>query len=111
MIWNMQLSSHNGGNFFNEIFDGHPNLLATPSIMIDQLEERIDKLRDAIAEAEKAKKLDLSKLSPSLARSVRELCSMPDRTDKDLLVASFLRDAGRYLEERKHSRPVTGEED
>lgn len=92
MIWNMQLSSHNGGNFFNEIFDGHPNLLATPSIMIDQLEERLDKLRDAIAEAEKVKKLDLSKLSPSLARSVRELCSMPDRTDKDLLVASFLAD-------------------
>ena len=27
LIWHTQLSTHNGGDFFNEIFDGHPNLM------------------------------------------------------------------------------------
>ena len=33
LIWHTQLSSHNGGDFFNEIFDNHPNLIAVESIM------------------------------------------------------------------------------
>ena len=35
LIWHTQLSSHNGGDFFNEIFDNHPNLIATPSVMLE----------------------------------------------------------------------------
>ena len=31
LIWHTQLSTHNGGDFFNEIFDGHPNLMPLPS--------------------------------------------------------------------------------
>ena len=30
LIWHIQLSSHNGGDFFNEVFDSHPNLLVIP---------------------------------------------------------------------------------
>ena len=33
MIWHTQLAAHNGGDFFNEIFYGHPNLLSYESIM------------------------------------------------------------------------------
>ncbi len=34
LIWHTQLSSHNGGDFFNEIFDNHPNLIAVESTML-----------------------------------------------------------------------------
>lgn len=35
MIWHTQLAAHNGGDFFNEIFYGHPNLSPmSPSCLI-----------------------------------------------------------------------------
>ena len=34
MIWLSQLSSHNGINFFGEIFDGHPNLITLPAVSL-----------------------------------------------------------------------------
>jgi len=92
LIWNMQLSSHNGGNFFNEIFDGHPNLIATPSLMLENIEKIVDKLRDTVTETEKAERVDMSQLSPDMAQLVKELCGLADRTDKDLLVAGLLAD-------------------
>ena len=42
LIWHTQLSSHNGGDFFNEIFDAHPNLLCYPSIMFDHTEKAVN---------------------------------------------------------------------
>ena len=45
MIWHTQLSSHNGGDFFNEIFDGHPNLIAMPSIMMENVEKKVLELK------------------------------------------------------------------
>lgn len=92
MIWNMQLSSHNGGNFFNEIFDGHPNLVATPSIMLENIEKLVESVRTEVAKAEKAPKLDMSQLPPSMARMLQELFSLPDRTDKDLLIVGIMSD-------------------
>ena len=41
LIWHTQLSAHNGGDFFNEIFDAHPNLITMPSMMMDNLEEAV----------------------------------------------------------------------
>ena len=49
--------------------------------------------------------------SLSSLQSVSIVAAFPIGIVIVLLVASFLRDAGRYLEERKHSRPVSGEED
>lgn len=92
LIWNMQLSSHNGGNFFNEIFDGHPNLIATPSIMLENIEGIVDKLRDAVDQGKKAARVDTSQLPPNMARLAGELFGMANRTDKDLLVAGLLSD-------------------
>lgn len=45
LIWHTQLSSHNGGDFFNEIFYGHPNLLMYESVMFDSLTEQIKQAR------------------------------------------------------------------
>ena len=42
LIWHMQLSYHNGGDFFNEIMDAHPNLLSSSSIFHDSMEETME---------------------------------------------------------------------
>ena len=41
LIWHTQLAAHNGGDFFNEIFYGHPNLLSYESIMFDQTQKAV----------------------------------------------------------------------
>lgn len=90
MIWHTQLSTHNGGDFFNEIFDNHPNLLAMPSMMLSHIEEGINTAREGL------------RLSTSLQdamdrfkawnnpRLVEELYRLRQPTDKDLLVALYL---------------------
>ena len=82
IIWHIQLSTHNGGDFFNEIFYDHPNLIAFESVMFDQVAEIIKEQRKELA---KAKKGD----GPYPA-SLKELLQIQNPTDKDLLVAIFM---------------------
>lgn len=89
MIWHTQLSTHNGGDFFNEIFDAHPNLLAMPSIMFYNIEEQIAKIRTDLASAhsiEAARQVFQGKHR----HIADELYLMRSPTDKDLLVAMYL---------------------
>ena len=79
MIWHTQLAAHNGGDFFNEIFYGHPNLLSYESIMFDNIQT-------AVAEV-KANWRRVDWLTPRLRR---QLSHMKRPTDKDFLVALFL---------------------
>lgn len=79
MIWHTQLAAHNGGDFFNEIFYGHPNLLSYESIMFDNIQK-------AVAEM-KANWRRVDWLTPRLRR---QLSRMKRPTDKDFLVALFL---------------------
>ncbi len=91
LIWHAQLSSHNGGDFFNEIFDGHPNLLATPSVMMEKMENKIAEWRqilDLVKNSRDAERL----LDKDKAYITRELCLMKDRTDRDILVGCYLAD-------------------
>lgn len=81
LIWHTQLSAHNGGDFFNEIFYGHPNLLAYESVMFESVQDTI-----------KAQRQELKKNSDSKNRIVQELVRLQHPTDKDFLVASFLND-------------------
>ena len=69
LIWHTQLSSHNGGDFFNEIFYGHPNLLAYDSVMFE----------DTLQKIEEIKKM-LKKVSPNCSGIVRELSRIRDLT-------------------------------
>lgn len=78
MIWHTQLSSHNGGDFFNEIFYGHPNLLAYESLMFNSVTTMVNHLR----KTRKARDLNDS--------LQRELAQIPNPTLKDCLVAYFL---------------------
>lgn len=47
LIWHTQLATHNGGDFFNEILFGHPNLLALDSVMMSSVEQIIRDTRRA----------------------------------------------------------------
>ena len=79
MIWHTQLASHNGGDFFNEIFYGHPNLLSYESIMFDHIQK-------AVAEV----KTNWRKLDWLTPRLRRQLSQLKHPSEKDFLVALFL---------------------
>lgn len=82
LIWHTQLAAHNGGDFFNEIFDGHPNLLAVPSVMFEDVLSQIKKIKKNLKRAESLK----AEKSPLL----RELSQLKNLTDKDYFVAMYL---------------------
>ena len=95
LIWHTQLSTHNGGDFFNEIYDNHPNLLALTSVMFSSIEEMLENWRENISKA-KASKESLEELvshySDRRGQVIRELCRMQDPSDKDIFVAFYLSD-------------------
>ena len=78
LIWHTQLAAHNGGDFFNEIFYGHPNLLAYESIILDDIDTLLDEMRRRVRERRLETAID------------RQLLQIKHPTDKDLLVAYFL---------------------
>ena len=79
LIWHTQLATHNGGDFFNEIFYGHPNLLSYESILLEQTRKTVTELKRDYKNAEW--------LSPRLRQ---QLARIKHPTEKDLLVALFL---------------------
>lgn len=105
LIWHAQLGTHNGGDFFNEIFFGHPNLLALESVMFDTIVEIVSSLRDKIT---KASTRSLSNLTFNLKsdddkderevqidkRILDQLFLLRDLSDKDIFVAIFLSNSG-----------------
>lgn len=78
LIWHTQLAAHNGGDFFNEIFYGHPNLLAYESLMFDSIESLLEDMRRRVRNRCMETETD------------RQLIQLKHPTDKDLLVAYFL---------------------
>ena len=89
LVWHTQLSTHNGGDFFNEVFDSHPNLLCLPSMMMYSVEESIKKSREAFERVSSLKQA-LECIEGWPPQTIEELYRMRDRTDKDILVAIFL---------------------
>lgn len=90
LIWHTQLSTHNGGDFFNEIFDFHPNLLVMPSIMMSNVKEIVEELREGMESAPSLKQAMENYASWNIPRVVEELYRMKGRTDKDYIVAFFM---------------------
>ena len=93
LIWHTQLSTHNGGDFFNEIFDGHPNLLALTSFMMDNMESIVSDCRKNLSRAKASKENErefISRYDKKSIRIVRELLRMQDPTDKDIFVAFYM---------------------
>lgn len=81
IIWHVQLSSHNGGDFFNEVFYGHPNLLTIESLMFENIQETIRTMKESIH-------LPAARTNPILHR----VLGLKNPTDKDFMVAIFLYD-------------------
>ncbi len=93
LIWHVQLSGHNGGDFFNEVLDYHPNLLTLPSVMMENMQENVDIVRRALGTAESlGHALRLFQDTDSPPQLVEELYRIKNPTDKDLLVFLYLRD-------------------
>lgn len=93
MIWHTQLSTHNGGDFFNEVFDGHPNLIVFDSVMFTSAEKTLDDFLKMLADATNVQQaVDSANFLDD--RRVRELYYLRDRTEKDALVALFLASEG-----------------
>lgn len=92
LIWHTQLASHNGGDFFNEIFDDHPNLICFPSIIFDQIEDVLKKYRTILETSGNAREA-VQNFQNWKASTVENLYYLKDRTDKDLLLAMFMDDS------------------
>lgn len=78
LIWHTQLATHNGGDFFNEIIYGHPNVMAFDSLMFEAALDTIQDIRNNLA------KKNLTGGCYSKLRYIKK------PTDKDILVALFL---------------------
>ncbi|MFV0517492.1 MAG: hypothetical protein ACK5MV_08845 [Aminipila sp.] len=86
LIWHAQFSAHNGGDFFNEIFDAHPNLLAFPSKMIDSLEAVISKIKQRGRNSSERLNYTLENDTIVKINTGKYLKSIRNVTDKDALV-------------------------
>lgn len=93
MIWHTQLSTHNGGDFFNEVFDGHPNLIVFDSVMFTNTEKTVEDFLNMLANAANVQQA-VNTANFLDDRRVRELYYLRDRTEKDALVALFLASEG-----------------
>ncbi|MCI9037135.1 MAG: hypothetical protein HFF80_05185 [Oscillospiraceae bacterium] len=92
MIWLSQLSSHNGINFFGEIFDGHPNLITLPAVSLQETMDTLTEFQGVLKECANVAQAcaKLSSIPPYL---VRELYLTPDPTGKNLLLAALMADS------------------
>ena len=89
LIWHTQLSAHNGGDFFNEVFDAHPNMLVLSSIMMEELTGSIDAMKEKMDRAKSLREaLELFPDWP--AARVEELYRIKGRQEKDFAAAVFL---------------------
>lgn len=86
LIWHCQLTSHNGGDFFNEVFDDHPNLLTTHSIIFKDLSEMLQKpLKDM-----NDPNVHFANLTVKGVDLGEEILQLKNVTQKDILVAWLL---------------------
>lgn len=92
LIWHTQLSSHNGGDFFNEIFDNHPNLLVMPSLLMSNAEEASQKCQDVMKEI-KSHRDALNAFQDWKPYYADEIFRIKNCTEKDMLVGIFLNDS------------------
>ncbi len=103
LIWHTQLSSDNGGDFFNEVFDNHPNLICLPSVMMDRIEESIRGGRETYEEADRARAA--GKMPVFSKELITQSYWAGARSDKDILVTLFMLDE-RYMGGLDHAARI-----
>ena len=90
LIWHTQLSYHNGGDFFNEVFDAHPNLLVLPSILMDAITDDVADYEERLNRAQSLRQALELFSEWGRPKRVEELYRMKNRTPKDTMTAVFL---------------------
>lgn len=78
LIWHAQLSTDNGGDFFNEICYGHPNLITMDSIMLTNVEKAIENIKKLVRQKRKDNFY------------ARPLLNLKNPTDKDILISYYM---------------------
>jgi len=108
MIWHGQLSTHNGGDFFNEVFDAHPNLITMASPLMSDVEESVACVRTVLEDSGSLAEAQERLSAWENPRLVEELYHSRARTDKDILVALFLRHKRdtQFLDEASRIAPA-----
>lgn len=104
LIWHTQLSSDNGGDFFNEVFDNHPNLVCMPSVMMDDVEAAIQNCKNEFNRADKLRASGTTGISFDNA-VVEKLYWSGSRSDKDILSVLFMMQ-GAYMEGLDHAARI-----
>lgn len=91
LIWHTQLASHNGGDFFNEIFDSHPNLISLPSVMFDKIRNVMETLQNALQKGSLGTQVLVIGEDAAKSRAlIRQLQQLPNRTERDLFITVML---------------------
>ena len=91
MIWHTQLAAHNGGDFFNEIFDNHPNLIVLPSLMMDDIHKTMDKLKTALREGTGLDEiLSVDGDQEKVRHLMGQLAQLSNWTERDLFLTIML---------------------
>ncbi len=93
LIWHSQASAHNGGDYFNEVFDSHPNLIVNPSVEFTDIMKSVKELKKEIKAAKNLEEA-YQRLPGLLPDLTKELFMMRKRTDKDVFVALNLNNIG-----------------
>jgi len=90
LIWHAQLSAHNGGDFFNEVFDSHPNLLVLSSVMMDQMKNSVAEMQEKMDRAKSLREAQELFADWENPDRIEELYRMKNRSGKDMMAAVFL---------------------
>ncbi len=94
LIWHTQLSSDNGGDFFNEVFDGHPNLLMMHSIMLFSAHDFGKDFKEHVKGATKVKLYSYNDEDAKIKRwIIGEMTEEELSTEKGQFISLFLSNA------------------
>ncbi len=90
LIWHTQLSYHNGGDFFNEVFDAHPNLLVLPSVLMDSIVQDVADYEARLNSAQSVRQAQERFAEWGNPKRIEELYRLKGRTSKDIIAAVYL---------------------
>ena len=107
MIWHMQLSTHNGGDFFNEIFDAHPNLLCFADFFHNVIQDIVT-ARESLKCAKQGNSAAAAAFVQYDEYLGSELLRLADPTDKDILLFLCLsqKELTQFLDPNSRIAPV-----
>lgn len=90
LIWHVQFAAHNGGDFFNEVMDGHPNLIVLDSVMFESVSTAVDNIKLLIQKRDKEGLRAISEANHLDYMRLWFLCKLKDLSKKDVFVALYL---------------------